>query len=84
MLGMLNATLGQAKRQADANRVDAKRRAAIDARTQARLEKEKKEIEAKAALQRECQKELALCREVLEGEATHRSVRAQKRRLELE
>lgn len=82
---MLNATLGRAKSEAEKNRTDAEKRASTEARIQQKLHKERQAIEAaestRRALRAECEKELSLVEQLLLGEAAHRSIRAQKRRL---
>ncbi|CAO1627040.1 unnamed protein product [Sympodiomycopsis kandeliae] len=85
MFGILNATLGKAKSESEATREQAARRAEIEKRQKERLKARQEEQDRLATLKKASQihssREIELCQELLAGEASHRSIRASKRRL---
>lgn len=85
MFGLLNATLGKAKRESEARGDQSKRRAEIEQRQKERLDAQRRELERASALRRALEPkyriEIELCEALLAGEASHRSMRASKRRL---
>lgn len=85
LFGMLNATLGQARKQEASRSQEVAKRLEVEARSQSRMKRKLEEVEwfeyTKRILLPEYQKEMELLEGWMGEEVAYRSMRGQKRRL---